>query len=168
MLEDGTPYPLDGRLEFRDVTVDPATGSVTLRMVFPNPDHVLLPGMYVRALVEEAASEAAILVPQQGVTRDVRGGALALVVGPDGKAEARPLEVERAIGDRWLVTKGLAPGERVIVDGLQKVRPGAPVKAVPFAGKEGDEPAASAAGSAPAQRAGSPSGTAPSPSAAKR
>lgn len=173
VLEDGTPYPLDGKLEFRDVTVDPATGSVTLRMVFPNPDHVLLPGMYVRALVEEAASEAAILVPQQGVTRDVRGGALALVVGPDGKAEVRPLEVERAIGDRWLVTKGLAPGDRVIVDGLQKIRPGAPVKAVPFTtGTAGDQaqgpPAASAAGSTPAERAGSPSGTAPSPSAAQR
>lgn len=169
VLEDGTPYPLEGRLEFRDVTVDPATGSVTLRMVFPNPDQVLLPGMYVRARVEEVASAAAILVPQQGVTRDVRGGALALVVGPDGKAEARPLEVERAIGDRWLVTKGLAPGERVIVDGLQKIRPGAPVKAVPFAGHEADEPpAASAAGSTPAERAGSPRGTALSPSAAQR
>jgi membrane fusion protein (multidrug efflux system) len=132
ILEDGTPYPLAGKLQFRDVTVDPTTGSVTLRMVFPNPDRVLLPGMYVRAVVEEGVNEAAILAPQQGVTRDPKGTATALVVGEDGKAEERQLAVDRAVGDRWLVTHGLAAGDRVIVDGLQKIRAGTPVKDVPF------------------------------------
>ena len=132
VLEDGTPYAREGQLQFRDVTVDPTTGSVTLRMVFPNPDHVLLPGMYVRATVEEGVNEGAILAPQQGVTRDQKGTAKALVVGSDGKAEERALEVDREVGDRWLVTKGLVAGDRVIVDGLQRIRAGAPVKAVPY------------------------------------
>ncbi|KAA0254464.1 MAG: efflux RND transporter periplasmic adaptor subunit [Acidobacteria bacterium] len=131
VLEDGSPYPREGKLKFRDVTVDPTTGSVTLRMVFPNPDHVLLPGMYVRAVVEEGVSENALLAPQQGVTRDTKGAPYALVVGKDGNAEQRALQLDRALGDRWLVTKGLAPGDRVLVDGLMKVRPGAPVKPVP-------------------------------------
>lgn len=132
LLEDGTPYPREGRLQFRDVTVDPTTGSVVLRMVFPNPDSTLLPGMYVRAIVEEGVREQAILAPQQGVTRDPKGNASALVVGADGKAEERALQVDRAVGDRWLVTAGLAEGDQVIVEGLQKIRPGVPVKAVPF------------------------------------
>jgi membrane fusion protein (multidrug efflux system) len=133
LLEDGTAYPLAGKLKFRDVTVDPTTGSVILRMVFPNPDSVLLPGMFVRAIVEEGVSEAAILAPQQGVTRDQKGLPYALLAGKDGKAEQRTLTLDRTIGDRWLVTKGLAAGDRVIVDGLQRIRPGADVKAVPFA-----------------------------------
>ncbi len=132
ILEDGTPYPLEGKLQFRDVSVDPSTGSVTLRMVFPNPDHVLLPGMFVRAVVEEGVMQNAVLAPQQGVSHDVRGDAVAWVVGPDGKVEQRHLEVDRAIGDRWLVTSGLAAGDQVIVEGLQNVRPGMTVKAVPF------------------------------------
>jgi membrane fusion protein (multidrug efflux system) len=144
LLEDGTPYPLEGMLKFRDVTVDPTTGSVSLRMVFPNPDQVLLPGMFVRAIVEEGVNEHAILAPQQGVSRDARGNALALVVGADGKAEERTLALDRAIGDRWLVTTGLAAGDRVIVEGLQRIRPGASVTAVPFT------PAAPAAGAPPA------------------
>lgn len=131
-LEDGTPYAHEGRLQFRDVTVDPTTGSITLRMVFPNPDQVLLPGMYVRAIVEEAVNEAAILAPQEGVTRDRTGKATALVVGEDGRAEQRQLEIDRALGERWLVTKGLAPGDRVIVEGLQRIRQGTPVKDAPF------------------------------------
>ena len=133
ILEDGTAYMQEGRLKFQDVTVDPTTGSVSLRMVFPNPDHVLLPGMFVRAIVEEGVNQNAILVPQQGVTRDPKGTPLAFVVGKDGKVEQRTLEVDRALGDRWLVTKGLAAGDQVIVDGVQRVRPGADVKAVPFA-----------------------------------
>ncbi|MCM2256241.1 MAG: efflux RND transporter periplasmic adaptor subunit [Vicinamibacteria bacterium] len=133
VLEDGTPYAHEGRLQFRDVTVDPTTGSVTLRMVFPNPELVLLPGMYVRAVIEEAAHEAAILAPQQGVTRNPQGVATALVIGADGTAQERQLEVDRAIGDRWLVTKGLAAGDRVIVEGQQRIRPGAPVKEAPTA-----------------------------------
>ena len=130
LLEDGTPYGREGTLGFRDVTVAPATGAVTLRMVFPNPDHFLLPGMFVRAEVEEGVDERAILVPQQGVARDPRGIAYALVVGADGKVESRDVEVDRAIGNRWRVTRGLAAGDRVIVDGLLAVRPGMPVTAV--------------------------------------
>ncbi len=137
LLEDGTPYPLDGTLQFRDVTVDPSTGSVTLRAVFPNPDNVLLPGMFVRALVEEGMNDAALFVPQQGVTRNAKGDPIAWVVDKTGKVEQRLLEVDRAIGDKWLVTKGLAVGDQVIVEGSQKVRPGASVKVVPVdAGKE--------------------------------
>ena len=132
LLEDGTPYPLAGTLKFADVTVDASTGSVILRLVFPNPDEVLLPGMFVRAVVEQGVDDAAILAPQQGVTRNPRGEPIALVVGADGKAEQRRLEVVRAIGDSWVVTKGLAAGDRLIVDGLQRVRAGAEVSAVPF------------------------------------
>jgi membrane fusion protein (multidrug efflux system) len=132
ILEDGTPYPHEGTLQFRDVTVNAATGSVILRMVFPNPDDTLLPGMFVRATVEEGVNEKAILAPQQGVTRDAKGNATALVVGAEGKVEERALTLERALGDRWLVTAGLRDGDQVIVEGLQRVRPGVPVKAVPF------------------------------------
>jgi len=153
LLEDGTPYPLAGKLKFRDVTVDPTTGSVILRMVFPNPDSVLLPGMFVRAIVEEGVNEDAILAPQQGITRDQKGLPYALVAGKDDKVEMRMLTLDRAIGERWLVTKGLAAGDRVIVDGLQRIRPGADVKAVPFAATKAEPAAAkteAAAGSQPA------------------
>lgn len=139
LLEDGTPYPHEGRLQFRDVTVDPTTGSVVLRMVFPNPGYTLLPGMFVRAIVEEGVNEQGILAPQQGVTRNRRGDAEALVVDGEGKVAQRSLEVDRAIGDRWLVTSGLVAGDQVIVDNLQRIRPGDPVKAVPFAPKAGGE-----------------------------
>jgi membrane fusion protein (multidrug efflux system) len=145
ILEDGTPYPHEGRLQFRDVTVDSTTGSVVLRMVFPNPDYTLLPGMFVRATVEEGVNEKAFLAPQQGVSRDAKGNATALVVGADGKVEERQLELDRAMGDRWLVTSGLRDGDQVIVEGLQKVRPGVPVKAVPFVPRPaGTGPAAAA------------------------
>jgi membrane fusion protein (multidrug efflux system) len=148
LLEDGTPYPRQGRLEFRDVTVDPTTGSVVLRMVFPNPDAMLLPGMFVRAIVEEGVLEQAILAPQQGVARDAKGNASALVVDAAGKVAARPLALGRAIGDRWLVTSGLADGDRVIVDGLQRIQPGMPVKPVaptPVSGPGAPAPAPAAA-----------------------
>ncbi|HLP31514.1 MAG TPA: efflux RND transporter periplasmic adaptor subunit, partial [Geothrix sp.] len=138
LLEDGTPYPQTGILKFSDVTVDPSTGSQTLRMVFPNPRHVLLPGMYVRAIVEEGVVEQAILVPQQGVTRDPKGNAIAMVVDGAGKVEQRTLKVDRAIGPKWLVMEGLRAGDRVIVEGLQKIRPGTTVKIVP----QGAKPAA--------------------------
>jgi membrane fusion protein (multidrug efflux system) len=131
-LEDKTPYPLTGTMQFRDVTVDPTTGSVTLRMVFRNPQQVLLPGMFVRAEVQEGVSENALMVPQQGLTRDVKGNPYVLLVNQQNQVEQRNVEVDRAIGDRWLVTGGLAPGDRVIVEGLQKVRPGVPVRAVEF------------------------------------
>ena len=138
LLEDGTPYAHEGTLKFQDVTVAPTTGSVTLRMVFPNPDHVLLPGMFVRAVVEEGVDERAILVPQQGVQRDPRGNALALVVVVESTVEMRELEIARAIGNRWLVTSGLAAGDRVLVDGLIAVRPGMPVAPVDAAAPPAD------------------------------
>ncbi len=142
LLEDGTVYPLRGTMQFRDVTVDPATGTVTLRMVFPNPNHVLLPGMFVQAVVEEGVSTQAILAPQQGVSRDNRGNPFAWIVGKEEKVEQRALQLDRAMGDRWLVAGGLVPGDRVIVEGVQKVRPGTPVKAVPFTGSARSGPAA--------------------------
>jgi membrane fusion protein, multidrug efflux system len=134
ILGDGTPYPLEGTLQFRDVSVDPTTGSVTLRMVFPNPNGVLLPGLFVRTVVKQGVNEQAMLIPQQAVSRDPKGNPLALIVNADGKVEPRPLVLDRAIGDQWLTASGLAPGDRVIVEGALKVRPGAAVKAVPFDG----------------------------------
>ncbi len=132
LLEDGTPYPVAGTLQFRDVTVDPTTGSMTLRLVFPNPRQVLLPGMFVRAVVEEGVSEQAILIPQQGVARDPKGNPIALLVNGAGKVEQRPLALDRALADKWLVTKGLAPGDQLIVEGTQSVRAGDTVKTVAF------------------------------------
>ena len=129
LLEDGTRYEHDGKLAFSDVTVDPTTGSFGLRVVVPNPDHILLPGMYVRAVIGDGERENALLVPQQGVARDPKGNTAAMVVGPDGKVEVRTVRVSRAIGDKWLVEEGLAAGDKVIVEGLQKIRPGAPVQA---------------------------------------
>jgi membrane fusion protein (multidrug efflux system) len=132
VLEDGTNYPLEGTLQFRDVTVEPSTASVVLRAVFPNPDGTLLPGMFVRALVPEGVNEHAVLIPQQAISRDTKGNPNALVVNDAGKVEQRTLTVDRAIGDRWLVSAGLSPGERIIVEGVQKVRAGDAVKTVPF------------------------------------
>jgi membrane fusion protein (multidrug efflux system) len=146
VLEDGTPYAHAGTLKFQDVTVAPTTGSVTLRMVFPNPEHVLLPGMFVHAIIEEGVDENAILVPQQGVSRDPRGNAVALVLGPDGKVQERTLEIGRALGNRWLVLQGLAAGDQLIVDGLQRVRAGVQARAASAA--SGTVPGA-APGSAP-------------------
>jgi len=132
VLENGAAYPLEGTLKFSDVTVQPGTGSVTLRTLFPNPDLLLLPGMFVRAIVQEGVNDTAILVPQRGVSRNQKGEPVAMVVGADGKVEARTLKVDRALGDQWLVAGGLAAGDQVILEGLQRVRPGMPVKAVPF------------------------------------
>jgi membrane fusion protein (multidrug efflux system) len=129
-LADGAAYPQEGTLQFRDVTVDPTTGSVILRVVVPNPEGVLLPGMFVRAVVEEGTAEQAILVPQQGVSRTPKGDPFALVVSNDGTVEQRMLGLGRAIGDKWLVSSGLSAGERVIVEGTLNVRPGSTVKAV--------------------------------------
>ncbi|HVJ05602.1 MAG TPA: efflux RND transporter periplasmic adaptor subunit [Candidatus Saccharimonadales bacterium] len=136
LLEDGTQYPLAGTLQFRDVTVDPTTGSMTLRIVFPNPDSILLPGMFVRARVEEGATDQALLVPQQGVTRDTKGQPVAYIVSNENKVEQRVLQLDRPIGDKWLVTSGLAPGDRVIVEGTQKVRSGDAVRAIAFKGTD--------------------------------
>lgn len=132
IMEDGLPYPHPGTMQFRDVSVDPTSGSVILRIVFPNPDKALLPGMYVRAVVSEGVDEKAILVPQQAVLRDPRGNATVMVVGDGDKVESRAIAAERSIGARWLVSGGLKPSDRVIVEGLQKVRPGMPVRTVRF------------------------------------
>jgi membrane fusion protein (multidrug efflux system) len=132
LLEDGTPYPLEGTLKFSDVTVDPSTGSFILRTLFPNPRHMLLPGMYVRAIVQEGVVDRAILIPQQSVSRDPKGNPVALIVDGSEKVVQRKITVDRAIRDRWLVSEGLVPGDRLIVEGVQRVRPGASVKAVAF------------------------------------
>ncbi len=141
-LEDGSAYPLNGTLQFRDVTVDPTTGSVILRVVFANPEGVLLPGMFVRAVVKEGINEHAVLIPQQAVSRDPKGNPVTLIVDGGGKVQQRMLTVDRAIGDKWLVSSGLSPGDRVIIEGMQRVRPGASVSVVPFndGPKDGAEP----------------------------
>jgi membrane fusion protein (multidrug efflux system) len=132
LLEDGSTYPLAGRLKFSEVTVDQSTGSITLRAVFPNPKQILLPGMFVRAIIEEGVNELAILVPQRGVIRNPAGTAMVMVVGAEEKVEPRLIKVVRTVGDKWLVSEGLKSGDRVILEGLQKARPGTPVKAVLF------------------------------------
>lgn len=128
ILEDGTAYPEPGKLQFSEVSVDQGTGSVALRAVFPNANEGLLPGMFVRAMVKEGVNEQAILVPQRGVTRNAKGQPTALVIGPEDRVELRVLKTDRIVGDKWLVTEGLKAGDRVIVEGLQKTGPGAPVK----------------------------------------
>ncbi len=149
ILEDGTPYSSEGTLQFQDVSVDPTTGSVTLRVIVPNPGGVLLPGMYVRAILTEGVNEQAILVPQQGIAHDPKGNPVALIVDGAGKVEQRMLRLDRAIDDKWLVASGLSPGDRLIVEGLQNVRPGDAVKVVPL-GSGGDRGAATGEAAPPA------------------
>ncbi len=127
-FDDGSAYSHPGELAFTEVSVEPSTGAVTVRAIFPNPERTLLPGMFVRARIEEGQRAGALLVPQRAVSRDHAGNAFALVVSADDKVERRPLTIERALGDQWLVSAGLAAGDRVILDGLQKARPGAQVK----------------------------------------
>ncbi|EBU4615397.1 efflux RND transporter periplasmic adaptor subunit [Salmonella enterica] len=129
VMENGQVYPLKGTLQFSDVTVDESTGSITLRAVFPNPQHSLLPGMFVRARIDEGVQPNAILVPQQGVTRTPRDDAMVMVVNDKSQVEARNVVAAQAIGDKWLISEGLKPGDKVIVSGLQKARPGVKVKA---------------------------------------
>ncbi|NVM77877.1 membrane fusion protein (multidrug efflux system) [Duganella sp. SG902] len=129
LLSDGTKYAQDGKLQFSDVTVDPGTGNVTLRALFPNPKHDLLPGMFVRAVIESGVDEHAIAVPQQGVTRNPKGEATALVLNKEGKVEQRTLVTGGTLGNKWLVKSGLNEGDLLIVEGVQKVRPGAPASA---------------------------------------
>ncbi|MBB5518410.1 efflux RND transporter periplasmic adaptor subunit [Amphiplicatus metriothermophilus] len=129
-LEDGFPYPLEGRLELTEVSVEPSTGSVAMRAVFPNPDGLLLPGMFVRAEVVEGMLDEAILAPQRAITRNPQGQGVAYVVDAENRAEARIVETERAIGDQWVVTAGLEPGDRLVVEGFQRFRPGDPVTPV--------------------------------------
>ena len=128
MLEDGSAYGQEGRLEFSEVSVDETTGSVTLRAVFPNPDHTLLPGMFVHARLQAGVNANAILAPQQGVTRDLKGTPTAMVVNQENKVELRQLKASRTLGSDWLIEDGLNPGDRLITEGLQYVRPGVEVK----------------------------------------
>ncbi|HTP66789.1 MAG TPA: efflux RND transporter periplasmic adaptor subunit [Geobacteraceae bacterium] len=136
LLEDGSAYPLPGSLKFSEVTVDQSTGSYTLRAVFPNPKQTLLPGMFVRAVVEDGENPQAILVPQRGVTRNPGGEAMVMVVGAGEKVEPRVIKVARTVGDNWLVSDGLKAGDRVILEGIQRAKPGTPVKVVPFESKQ--------------------------------
>ncbi|NHZ96029.1 efflux RND transporter periplasmic adaptor subunit [Massilia sp. CCM 8734] len=148
LLADGSQYAAQGKLQFADVSVDAGTGNVTLRALFPNPKGELMPGMYVRAVLDSGLDDKAITVPQVGVTRNQRGEATALVLNKENKVEQRVLSTGAAVGDKWVVNAGLAPGDRVIVEGLQQVLPGAPAVAVPAAA-----PAAAAAGASAASRA---------------
>lgn len=164
-LGDGALYDKDGTLEFAEVAVDEATGTVTLRAKFPNPEDTLLPGMYVRAVLDQAVNTTAILAPQQGVTRDPKGNAMAMVVGADSKVEVRILEADRAIGDRWLVTSGLAAGDKLIVEGLNKIGPGMPVR--PTEVTPGAPPAGGAPGAPAPPPGGAPAEKPPAEPAAK-
>ncbi len=130
VLENGATYPHEGKLLFSDVTVDPTTGNFLLRVLVPNPEGLLLPGMYVRAVIDEGVLPHGILAPQEGIEHNPRGEATALVVDPAGRVQERGVGVTRAVGDRWLIDSGLSAGDRLIVSGVQKVQPGMPVRAV--------------------------------------
>lgn len=164
-LEDGSAYPHPGRLQFSGVNVNPTTGAITLRAVIPNPEGLLMPGMYVRAVLQTGVNERALLVPQQGVTRDAAGNASVLLVNAENKVERRRIDVGAAVGNRWLALGGIAAGDRVVVDGLQRVKPGdtvapveAPVKPTPANGA----PQAGTSAAAPAQApAATPAASAP-------
>jgi len=130
LLENGAAYPHEGQLQFSDVTVDPSTGNFLLRAIVPNPHLLLLPGMYVQAILNEGLLTQALLAPQVGITRDAKGNGSAMVVNRAGKVEARSVRVSRTLGDQWLVEEGLSAGDRLIVEGLQKVQPDMPVQAV--------------------------------------
>ncbi len=132
LLEDGSVYPHEGKLLFSDVTVNPATGMVTLRAEFPNPDELLLPGMFARARVEQAVETNAITIPQRGVTYGANGQPSVMALTPDNKVEIRPITISSAEGNDWIVTSGLKAGDKVILEGLQKIQPGMVVKPVPF------------------------------------
>jgi len=154
ILPNGSAYPIEGRLQFSEVTVDPTSGAVTLRATFPNPDGLLLPGMYARAKLIEGERTQAILAPQQGISRDARGRATAMVVGKDNKVEMRQVTVDRAVGDKWIVTDGLKAGDKLIVEGLVNLRPGTVVKPGAPQQVTAPEGGAAAQGAAPADKQG--------------
>lgn len=145
LLEDGSTYAQDGTLQFADVTVDANTGSQNIRAIFNNPDGILLPGMFARAVLVEGSTSNAILAPQRAVSRDAKGGASVMVVGADGKLQPRPITTSRTVGQDWMVTSGLQPGDKVVVEGAQNLMPGTPVKASPY------QAGGAAAGAKPAQ-----------------
>ncbi len=127
LLEDGSPYEFAGTLQFSEVTVDQGTGSVTLRAIFPNPQGLLLPGMFVRATIEEGVRDGAVLAPQRGITHAPDGTSTALVVDANNTVRKRTVEIDRALGDQWVVTKGLSTGDRLVVAGVQRIKPGTQV-----------------------------------------
>jgi len=139
ILEDGSPYDQPGKLQFSEVTVDQNTGSVTLRAIFANDHEILLPGMFVQEIIEEGVRQNGLLVPQRGVTHDAKGQAVAYVVGTDGKVAERKIKTEQAIGNKWLVSDGLAEGDQVILDGMQKIKPGTEVSVTEAKAEIGDE-----------------------------
>jgi len=145
LLADGSTYPLEGKLAFTDVSVDAGTGSVVLRAVFPNPKQDLLPGAFVRAVLDTGEREQSMVVPQQAVTRNTKGEATVMVVLPEGKFEPRVVKTSQAIGDKWLVTDGIKPGDQIIVEGLQRLRPGVVIKPVPAGASSAPAASASAA-----------------------
>ncbi|HEX4711588.1 efflux RND transporter periplasmic adaptor subunit [Phenylobacterium sp.] len=147
-LEDGSPYGPSGKIEFAEPVVDPNTGTVTLRATFPNPTGLLLPGMYVRAHLSQATAQNAILAPQQGVSRDPRGNATVYLVGPGNKAVLRTIQANLTVGDKWLVTSGLASGDKVIVEGLNNLKPNQPVRPVPAGSPPQPPPGAKHSGAA--------------------
>jgi len=167
LFEDGSEYPQPGRLLFADLSVDPNTGQVMLRAEVPNPRHMLLPGMYVRVRLEQARARHAMLLPQQAVTRSTQGDSV-MVVGADGQVSPRPVKVGGSQDGQWVVLEGLKPGEQVMVDGFQKLRPGQPVKPVPWmaAAAAASGPAGTAAAPASAPASASPARPASAPASA--
>lgn len=160
VTDDGRAYPQAGKLLFSDLSVDESTGAITLRAEFPNPQRTLLPGMYVRAKLEQAVDETAIVLPQQAVVRDLNGTTV-MLVGADNKVAVQPVVTGASQGDTWIIKSGVKPGDRVIVEGLQKIKPGAPVKAVPWADPSKQAAAPAPAGAAPAAPAGAAAPAAP-------
>jgi len=156
LLINGSRYAHDGKLQFAEVTVDPTTGNYQLRALVPNPDGLLLPGMYVRAVLSEGTLAQGLLAPQQAILRDPKGNATALIVNHDGKVEPREVKVSRTVGNQWLVDEGLVAGDRLIVEGLQKVQPGMTVKAVEATAASGIAAAASGSDTAANTGATSP------------
>ena len=148
VLENGSRYPQQGRLQFTDITVDPTTGNFLLRVLVPNPDGVLLPGMYVRAVINEGVLPHGVLAPQEGIQHDPHGNATALVVDAQGKVEERRVDVTRAVGDQWLIDDGLNAGDRLIIAGIQKVQPGMSVQAIEAPAETSASTGATDAGSA--------------------
>lgn len=167
LFEDGAHYQHEGALQFSDITVDQSTGVITLRALFPNPNQDLLPGLYVRAVLEEGVEENAILVPQAALSRDSKGNAIVMVVKADNTVEARPIQVTRVVDDSWLVSGGLAAGDRVIVEGLQKAKPGAKVKPVEKGAAAAPAADAQSNATAPAPKAEAPKTEAPKAAAPK-
>jgi len=149
ILDDASVYPQTGKMVFSDVTVDPSTGMITLRAEVPNPDKMLMPGMFARARLEQAVNSEALTLPQRAVARNANGSGTVMVVTAENKVEPRKVTADTAVGDKWIIADGVRAGERVIIEGLQKVRPGAEVKVVPYEAKSSAAAAAAASAKGP-------------------